>query len=406
MKKTTSCFVAALLSSAVFANTATYYVAMDGDDSAAGTADAPLLSVLTAVTRANESIDGGDDSATIHVAPGTYDLTSEESHISLTNAVAIVGNPDNPAQVVILNNSTSHRAVNLKHASSALKGLTIKRTSGTWDPDPSGWSGGGLVHMGNGIIEDCVIQGGSLGSSNSTISQQGGNVYMVGGIIRRCKILDGKATTKNNSSYRNKVAVGNIVVQGTTGVIPVIENSLISSGYGFGSVSTDANCRAKAGNLYLNGSCRIVNCTIINGSGNGVGGVSIYYNSDYADCKVVNCVMYNNGGSTTRLYKDWGSDNADINGFFVNCAIGNATKPNDTCIGVDAAAFENFSGGDYRPLKDASSLIDAGTSRGDYKSVYGATSDTDLAGGSRFGGRNLDIGCYERVKYGFIITVQ
>ena len=67
MKKTTSCFVAALLSSAAFANTATYYVAMDGDDSAAGTADAPLLSVLTAVTRANESIDGGDDSATIHV---------------------------------------------------------------------------------------------------------------------------------------------------------------------------------------------------------------------------------------------------------------------------------------------------------------------------------------------------
>lgn len=32
MKKTTSCFVAALLSSAAFANTATYYVAMDGDD--------------------------------------------------------------------------------------------------------------------------------------------------------------------------------------------------------------------------------------------------------------------------------------------------------------------------------------------------------------------------------------
>ena len=157
MKKTTSCFVAALLSSAAFANTATYYVAMDGDDSAAGTADAPLLSVLTAVTRANESIDGGDDSATIHVAPGTYDLTSEESHISLTNAVAIVGNPDNPAQVVILNNSTSHRAVYLEHASSALKGLTIKRTSGTWDP--SDGSGGGLVNMENGIIEDCHIIG-------------------------------------------------------------------------------------------------------------------------------------------------------------------------------------------------------------------------------------------------------
>ena len=404
MKKTTSCFVAALLSSAAFANTATYYVAMDGDDSAAGTADAPLLSVLTAVTRANESIDGGDDSATIHVAPGTYDLTSEESYIMLTKAVAIVGNPDNPAQVVILNNSTSHRAVYLEHASSALKGLTIKRTSGTWDP--SDGSGGGLVNMENGIIEDCVIQGGSLGSSNSTINQQGGNVYMAGGIIRRCKILDGYARIKNASSYRENVAVGNIIVRGVTGVIPVVENSLISGGYGYGFVSSDVTCRKKAGNLYLYGSCRIVNCTIINGSGNGVGGVAICYNSDYADCKVVNCVMYNNGGSATYLHKDWGSNNANINGFFVNCAIGNATKPNDTCIGVDAAAFENFSGGDYRPLKDASSLIDAGTSRGDYKSVYGATSDTDLAGGSRFGGRNLDIGCYERVKYGFIITVQ
>jgi hypothetical protein len=322
----------------------------------------------------------------------------------LTKAIAIVGNPDNPAQVVILNNSTLHRTVYLEHASSALKGLTIKRTSGTWDP--SGWSGGGLVNMGNGIIEDCVIQGGSLGSSNSTIDQQGGNVYMVGGIIRRCKILDGKATIKNASASKDKVAVGNIFVQGTAVAIPVIENSLISGGIGSGYVNSDATCRKKAGNLYLNGSCRIVNCTIINGSGSGVGGVSICYNSSYADCKIVNCVMYNNGGSNTRLYKDWGSDNANSKGFFVNCAIGNATKPNNTCIGVDAAAFENFSGGDFRPLKGTSSLIDAGTSRGDYKLVYGATSDTDLAGGSRFGGRNLDIGCYERVKYGFIITVQ
>lgn len=229
---------------------------------------------------------------------------------------------------------------------------------------------------------------------------------MAGGIIRRCKILDGYARIRNASSYKENVAVGNIIVRGVTGVIPVVENSLISGGYGFGFVGSDATCRKKAGNLYLYGSCRIVNCTIINGSGNGVGGVAICYNPDYDDCKVVNCVMYNNDGSAKYLYKDWGSNSANINGFFVNCAIGNATKPNDTCIGVDAAAFENFSGGDYRPLKDASSLIDAGTSRGDYKSVYGATSDTDLAGGSRFGGRNLDIGCYERVKYGFIITVQ
>jgi hypothetical protein len=259
--------------------------------------------------------------------------------------------------------------------------------------------------MANGLIEDCIITGGALGSSNSTIAQQGGNVYITGGVVRRCKILNGKATLIKNSDYRTFVAAGNICVFGNTGSIPVIENCFISGGYGYGYVNTVATCRAKAGNIYINGSCRIVNCTIINGSGNGVGGVAVNYNSVYTDCKIVNCIMYNNGGNTARLYKDWGSDNNKTYGYFINCAIGNATKPNATCIGVDKTAFENFDGGDCRLRKKDpfSPLINAGTSRPEYLKY--ASSTTDLSGSMRFSGK-LDIGCYECSLGGFSVIVR
>ena len=387
-----------------FSQVKTYYVSTSGSDQNEGSSNSPFATLTFAQSKADAAIADGIESVTINVADGTYDITASESSLNLTNHIYIVGNVTDPSKVIILNNSTTHRAVYLKHPSSSLKGLTIERKSGTWDPSGN-WSGGGLVNMGNGLIEDCVITGGSLGSSNSTITQQGGNVYITGGVIRRCKILNGKATIKNNSSYRSFVAAGNICVLGTEGTIPLIENCLISGGYAYGYVNTDATCQSKAGNMYINGSCRIVNCTIINGSGNGVGGVSVNYNSGYSNCKIVNCIMYNNTGNGSRLYKDWGSSNANVYSYFVNCAIGNATKPNTTCIGVDKAAFENFDGGDYRPRKEnpVSPLINAGTFRTEY--LQYATSSTDLSGTSRFCDK-LDIGCYEYFTSGFSIIVR
>ena len=388
-----------------FSQVKTYYVSTSGSDQNDGSANSPFATLPFAQSKADEAIVAGIESVTINVADGTYDITASESSLNLVNPISIVGNVKDPTKVIILNNSTTHRAVYLEHPSSSLKGLTIERSKSAETWDPSGWSGGGLINMANGLIEDCVITGGSLGSSNSTIAQQGGNVFIAGGVIRRCKILNGKATIKNNSSYKSYVAAGNICVLGNQGTIPLIENCLISGGYAYGYVNSPATCRSKAGNMYINGSCRIVNCTIINGSGNGVGGVAVYYNSNYTDCKIVNGIMYNNGGSTTRLYHDWGSDNDKTYGYFVNCAIGNATKPNTTCIGVDKAAFENFDGGDYRPRKEnpVSPLINAGTSRTEYLKY--ATSSTDLSGTSRFCGK-LDIGCYEYFTSGFSIIVR
>ena len=395
----------AVLSMTTFSQVKTYYVSTSGSDQNDGSANSPFATLPFAQSKADEAIAAGIESVTINVADGTYDITASESSLNLVNPISIVGNVKDPTKVIILNNSTTHRAVYLEHPSSSLKGLTIERSKSAETWDPSGLSGGGLINMANGLIEDCVITGGSLGSENSTIAQQGGNVYITGGVIRRCKILKGRAEFSKKNTYRSNVAAGNICVVGTEGTIPLIENCLISGGYAYGSVNSAANCRFKAGNMYINGSCRIVNCTIINGWGNGVGGVSVIYNSDYSNCKIVNCIMYNNEGNGTYLYKDLASNDDKTYGYFVNCAIGNATKPNTTCIGVDKAAFENFDGGDYRPRKEnpVSPLINAGISRDVY--LQYATSSTDLSGTSRFCGK-LDIGCYEYFTSGFSIIVR
>ncbi len=70
------------------------YVAPDGDDTAAGTASAPLAGIQAAVSRAG--LLPGDDTVYIHVAPGTYFLDAPISiGPSDTRPMVIEGNVEN-----------------------------------------------------------------------------------------------------------------------------------------------------------------------------------------------------------------------------------------------------------------------------------------------------------------------
>lgn len=395
MKNKYTCVLAVMLC-AVLPNVyaADYFVAMGGSDGNAGTADAPFSTLARGLSAANDAIDNrGEPTATVHLADGTYDITDDSEPLLLDHAVTILGRPENPSAVVILNNSTVHRSITIKHDNAAVKGVTFDRTDST----PlviSAFNGGGHVGLNKGLMEDCIIRGMVLGNSSSTTAQ-GANVYATGGIIRRCRILNGKATVKtgNTPAILKYVVIGNLYMfGGDGGERPVAENCLISGGIATGSSYNGIYGGYKAGNVRIHGSGRLVNCTIVGGGGSGAGGVAIGYDSKHTDCRVVNCVAFGNSGGKHDYY-DWGTDNDACKSYFVNCAVA-TTAPNADCIVVGASAFKKYAEGVYF-LPETSPLVDAGLSWDDCAAIYGTLSPTDFAGAPRLKGERLDIGCFE-----------
>ena len=410
-----------------FSQVKTYYVSTSGSDQNEGSSNSPFATLPFAQSKADEAIAAGIESVTINVADGTYDITASESSLNLTNAISVIGNTGDPSQVVILNNSTKHRSFYLNHNSAAIKGITIDRTSAE---SLVGVTMGGHINLANGLIEDCVIRGGKLGSSvEVTNNQLGGNVYMTGGRISRSKILDGRALLQKTGDKYGLWAMGNIYVYGAvSGSLPVLENCLIANGYAQGVRNSTTTAPRKTGNIGITGSCHVINSTIVNGSSSsGIGGITLFNNDNFTDTKIINCVMIGNDGISSypsNCHKDWGIGQSNypenttkrLNNSFINCASGlwseksgsktyASIAPNATCIEITKDAFENFSAGDYRPRKKdpVSPLINAGTSRTEYLKY--ATSSTDLSGTSRFCGK-LDIGCYEYFTSGFSIIVR
>ena len=369
-----------------------FYVATTGSDDDAGTKSAPFLTLSNAVAQANAAIDGGADDVTIHVAAGTYDISAYDTHIELAKAITVVGCPTNPVSVRVLNNSTVHRSFLISHADAAVKGLTMDRESGSVSVY------GANVSMSAGLVEDCIIQNGSV--VNPSGAAAGGNVVMNGddvngtATLRRCKILNGYA----RSSSTAEVATGNIYTHYST--FKIIENCLISGGVAENGALDTSHPNSCVGNIQSQSPCAIVNCTVVNGEAVGCGGLTLGY-CPWASPRgrsVVNCVMYGNSGTTilpSTHHKDWSVESGlGYANCFTNCAASDiGTSGGGGWQTIDATAFVDFRAGDYMPSV-GSALVDNGTSWSYYLAT-GASSTTDLAGMQRSDGAVLDIGCYE-----------
>ena len=360
---------------------ADFYVATPangGDDSNPGTSAEPFATIGAAITAADAAIvGGGDGSATIHVADGTY----PENSLTLANPITIVGNVSDRAAVKIGGNSAS-RVFELSGAGATLSCLTVQggTTQKTQD-------GGGVYMTGAGVVTNCVVTGanGKSGckginvyASNGLVvdseladaytagSSNGMNLYMAGGRAMRCVIRDAACTTDNAFA---------LYMDGG-----IAENCLVTGS------------KTRKGAVYVAGAgARLVNCSIIKNT---------YSNASYQDClgirvenanaRVVNCVIYDNGGTAA---KEWNSANAAC---FTNCAFSADAAYSGTAstvLNITDADFKDYANGDYTPAKDGA-LVNAGTKWDEYLS-FGATSETDLAGAARLSGKFLDIGCYE-----------
>lgn len=284
--------------------------------------------------------------------------------------------------------------------------MTVART------DSASTEGKGLVYVnGAGLVEDCVITNGLIGSATTAGYYTGGNVSMNnGGTLRRCKIIDGRSINPASAVGESATyySIGNLYIHTTVGTV-LVENCLISGGFAPTMSSKFSNGKIlphSAGNVFINDdrtkAVNLVNCTIVDGKDGYVKG--IYAGLSYAAAKgaVVNSVIYGNGDVSPHEF--YGAAE-----YYVNCAFSAGAGYNGTrssVVNLSDANFKNRRAGDWRLRKASSALCDGGTTWEEYSTTYGASSTTDLALRRRLSGENLDIGCYEFAPSGMFVIVR
>ena len=376
------------------AQSADYYVAKSGDDGNAGTQDAPFATIAKAITEANTAIDGGADSATIYVGDGTY----AEHTLTLEKPITIVGESgDRDAVIVNANGSDANRrrAFTLNHAAATVSGITVK--NGYVDGGGiTAWGGNVLIDENGGVVTNCVVLNGyAVGGgniymngeaalvlecvvTNGTVNwSRGGNIAAPYGRVSRCLVANGTSLAKYGGEASGDS--GNVYL----GNSAVMENCLV-----MGGVVRDNNA-SNANGVYLAGSSRLVNCTIVKNRADSYANVPAV-NAGADTVRIVNCVIYGNGGTAAR---EWGNANGAC---YVNCATASGaaiTGGTGNIATLTDSAFADYAGGDYHPQKKGV-LYNAGTGRDEYF-AFGAESLFDLGRSDRISGARLDIGCYE-----------
>ena len=298
----------------------------------------------------------------IYVAPGTYkeaDGSGALTGISVTNEFSIIGTGNRAEDVKLTVNLTddTRHVIRLDHERALLKNIWV--TEGNQWTNNYGNSDCGMnVRIGpnGGTVEECAITG-IKGGGN--YAQKGQSLWMDAGRVSRCRIINNK-----NGKTGDDTLKGTAIGAGGG----VIEDCLIAS-----------NTCQYASAVYLTGTARMVNCTIVDNSGPGYSGV--YIDSDTA--AAVNCVIFGNTAADTvagRVYRSKSER-------FFNCASDLELPGSTGCV----VGLPQFAGpGDYRPTA-GSCCYEAGTAR----APYGATGVTDLGGQARVVGAAVDIGCYE-----------
>ena len=297
---------------------------------------------------------------------------------SLKNAISVVGDTGNPAEVVIVDNRAGSRAFTIEHAGARIADLTV---CGTGLGVAAGE--GGHVRMTAGEVVNCVISNGIAGAENQ--DGHGGNVYMVGGRLRNCQILGGSAT---GAGWCTTQSFGS----GVWASGGVIENCLIKDNRGK-SYSAD-------GGVYLKGNAVAVNCTIV---GNTASSSPMGVGIGSGTARAVNCVIFGNG---TAAGTEFGTANLAQYSY---CASSDANAQATGWQVIDESAFRDYAQKDVKlkslqPVRGGA-LHNTGSDWSTYLGL-GAVSKVDLLGQNRKGGRRLDIGCFELSGGGMMLLVQ
>ena len=305
---------------------------------------------------------------------------SADRSVSIKKEVVIRGATGNPADTVLRTASdfvNNHEFVfSVNNAKSRVSNLTIE-----------GAGKSGAIADGNfgGTISNCIIRNCSMPHNG-----QLGSVYLryAGTLLTHCVISNNQTTTKSvaNATPEYYKTPG-VRLQGGARM----SNCLVAD-----NRYTITDCAHGIGGVYIySGRSGIVNCTIVNNVGCGVGGVNA------SSGAVTNTVIAGNswnGTSETGMERERNvlPGQADR---FVNCATDDDAAINAGCFAAPMELmFKKPSAGDYRP-RSASVLFNAGITDIPRPSV-------DLLGRPRVFGGRIDIGCCENQSAGLILIVR
>ena len=362
------------------------YVSPDGDDANAGYfANAPKKTIAAAVNTLAPTAAASSQPCTVHVAPGRYPISTP---ISLTNAVKLVGDGDNPSYVVVSNtvspnwNNKNFRCLFVNHESAWVSGLTFENGQ-------QYFSGGNImIDTNGGVISNCIIRAGMVRNNDAA----GSNLAVNGpGLVTHCTIQGGYVGAESTGSGKIcSVYLGHESAR--------IENCLVD-----GFVVPSSNTKGGCGLRVEKGAA--VNCTVVN----------TQYNVEDADkqAKLAGINVTGSGVATNCV----SSLNADPSGILrsflpgqsgsllVSCAydgIAGSLEPLSgmvtPVVGTAAEFFKDYANGDYTP-KTGGPLIGKGAN-------YEGMAGVDLAGKKRLNGKYIDIGCYEATSTPLMIIVR
>ena len=369
-----------------------YYVSMGGSDANDGT------SRETAFATIAHAVDVAADGDTVRVLAGTYVVSAA---ISVTEAITIVGDTGNPADVVVRNTAgtvtktsgtntdTAHRVFVINNAGAILSGIVAE--------DGRAGGGGGdnkganiLIDSNGGTVTNCIIRNAILCAPGKTQAGGAGIACLsLSGLITHCVITNNFATRGGTSiNYWQQGGAAGVHMQaGILREALIAYNTTKSDNFG-----SAVYCKVNGGQNDI----LIENCTIAGNHPEDDNGefYAIFFNQQSWGVNynplIRNTLFCGNVGTSgsTKLFADaWvangnATQQANAYGRFVNCAT-DAVLPEGLSMinsGITLTA-------DFRPTA-GSSIIDAGAAMQSPVAL-------DLAGNPRVYGEAVDIGCYE-----------
>lgn len=347
-------------------------------------AEAPYATWATAAPDIATAISLVTDGATIHVAPGRYNISTP---LSLTKAVELVGDDADPSRVVVSNTSgvsyynQNHRCILVNHSDARVSGFTLENGNDYGD--------GGNVQIGanGGMVTNCVLVN---GFTREGASSAGANVAIKGpGLVTHCRIYGG-----SQSNCQDGDRVSSVYLEHENARI---ENCLVK-GFKGSTVSTQptAGCAGILVNKGAAVNCTVMNCTSPYTEADGFAGILLWANGRATNCVSVCNVDSNN---TVRAFAP--SQVSRTSNCAFDAIAGEAVVPEgmpNAVVGTVEQFFEDYANGNYVP-KMSGPLYNGGA---DYEGM----ASVDLAGNTRVSGGRVDIGCFESRRIGFSIIFR
>ena len=348
-------------------------------DAASTTAAKPYNTPETAAKTISAAISAATDGATIHVAPGIYEISSP---LEVHAGIRVIGDDPDPSRTIVSNTTgtsdanRNKRVFILMHNDALVANLTMQKGEGY-----GSYHGGNFyISPAGGMVSNCVAESGYVRDN-----AQGSGAYLDGGIVTHTIFRKNWSGTVSKNGLTNR---GGLLVADNSARV---ENCLFAHNDQYRAVRL----------INMNGSSVMRNCTIVDT------GLSVTnaYCASWSPLYIASGATVQNvviAGVTNTVNGAKCRPNGTLTKFVngaLDSSINGTAFPATTVVGTAAQFFNDYANGDYTPKADGP-LVNAGAN-------YEGMASVDLAGKTRKSGKIVDIGCYEfQFANGFFIMVR